>query len=60
MDHYHVVAVTTRGYHRLASYPTFNTAKCDAVQRSVRSYGIVLRDGTSGARYSIAELMSGS
>lgn len=56
MSRFHVVAVTTRGYHLLKSYTTKADAIADALSRSLTSYGVVMRDGTTGKRYCQAEL----
>jgi hypothetical protein len=60
MKNFHVVAVSTRGYALLASYKNRQEAIQDALTRNRRSYSIVLRDGTTGKRYCIAELEKGA
>lgn len=55
MKRYHIVLISTAGYHLATSYATMAEAVKDMLSRSVKSFGCVLRDGTNGKRYSIAE-----
>lgn len=57
MNRFHVVAIS-KGYHLLASHPTFEAAAKEAMARNRNHYAIVMRDGTTGKRYSIAELQA--
>ena len=52
---HHVVLVTTRGYTRLASYPTRAEALAHVERYPNRTGSAIYRDGTTGTRYSKAE-----
>lgn len=56
MNKYHVVLISTKGYHLLASFSTMAEAAARAITQGVRSTGCVVRDGNTGKRYCLAEL----
>ena len=56
MNKYHVILISTKGYHWLAAYPTMQQAAERAITQGVKSMGCVVRDGNTGKRYCIAEL----
>ena len=55
MKRHHVVFITARGYHRLASYETQAEALRHVVKATNRTGSHVYRDGTTGASYSMKE-----
>lgn len=55
MNQYHVVAITTKSYYRVASYEDKDEALKHILGRRVASCGVVLRDGHTGKRYTISE-----
>jgi len=52
---HHVVLVTTRGYTRLASYPTRGEALAHVERYPNRTGAAIYRDGTTGKRYTKSE-----
>lgn len=59
MKKYHVVGITTKGYHLVESYENREEGIRAAVSHDRRSMSIVFRDGTTGKRFSIVELENG-
>ena len=55
MKRHHVVFITTRGYHRLASYETQAEALRHVAKATNRTGSHVYRNGLTGARYSTNE-----
>lgn len=55
MKRHHVVLITTRGYHRLASYETQAEALRHVANATNRTGSHVYRNGVTGARYSTNE-----
>ena len=55
MKRHHVVFITARGYHRLASYETQAEALRHVANASNRTGSHVYRNGLTGARYSMKE-----
>ena len=55
MKRHHVVFITTRGYHRLASYETQAEALRHVAKATNRTGSHVYRNGITGARYSMKE-----
>ena len=55
MKRHHVVLITTRGYHRLASYETQAEALRHVANASNRTGPHVYRNGLTGKRYSTNE-----
>ena len=55
MKRHHVVFITARGYHRLASYETQAEALRHVANASNRTGSHVYRNGITGARYSMKE-----
>lgn len=56
---YHIVRITAEGYSRLSSHPDRDVARAETLAASTRAHDpVVLRDGDTGKRFSVAELRS--
>lgn len=56
---YHVVRITAEGYSRLSSHATHEAGAAETLAACARARDpVVLRDGTTGKRFSVAEIRS--
>lgn len=53
---FHVVAISSNAYMRVASFETFDDAAKAANEKPFRTFAVVVRDGNTGKRYSLAEV----
>ncbi len=53
---FHVVAISSTSYMRVASFETFEEAAKAANEKPFRTFAVVVRDGNTGKRYSLAEV----